>query len=555
MTEENRQLAELLFPNVLPTPQEIEEKYPSRNLPDGAMVTRIAPSPTGFMHIGTVYTALICYKVARQSNGVFFLRLEDTDKKREVTGANEMIIKWLAEFGINPDEGPTLDGSSKGNYGPYTQSQRQDLYEVFVKKMLQEGQAYPCFCTPEELEEASKKQAQLKLKPGYYKEWAVWRNKSLEEVKAALEAGKKPVIRFRSEGHSVKRIKVEDMIKGKSDLPENDNDIVLIKSDGLPTYHFAHVVDDHLMRTTHVIRGDEWYASLPLHLQLFQAMGWVPPKYAHIAPIQKLDQGNRRKLSKRQDPEAGVIYYFDEGYPVGGIIDYLLTIADSGFEPWRRQNSTTSLDQYELKIKNVGHSGALLDFQKLNHVCTLFISNLDIADVYNLALTWAKEHDQQLTELMENNRDYWLAIFGLESANPNQRKDLANWSMVKSYYGFFFDQIYQQLDFDLNSLLPDLDLQIKKSACQKFLQVFDPQDDKEIWLAKIKQMATELGFAPEVKLFKTNPELYQGHFGEITQIYRIILTGRAQSPDLYEIMRVLGKEKVLLRFQAFLENN
>lgn len=551
MIEDNLKLADLLFPKPLPTPEELEAKYPARQLPEGAMVTRVAPSPTGFMHIGTVYTALICYKLARQSQGVFFLRLEDTDKKREVEGANQLIIRWLEEFGIIADEGPTLDGE-KGVYGPYIQSQRGTLYHTFAKKLVTEGKAYACFCTPEELEEITTKQSQMKLKPGYYKEWAVWRNKSLADVEKALTEGKKPVIRFRNEGNSVKRNKIEDLIKGKSELPEDEADIVLIKSDGLPTYHFAHIIDDHLMRTTHVIRGDEWFASLPLHLQLFRAMEWKAPKYAHIAPIQKLDEGNRRKLSKRKDPEAGVTYYFDEGYPVGGIIEYLLTVADSSFEPWRRQNPTADLTSYELKIKNIGSSGALLDFKKLDNVCTGFIGKLSAEQTYELVLVWAQKHDTELAELM-TDRPYWLEIFGLERDNPNQRKDLAKWSAVKGYYGFFFDQLYQKISWDLTELLPKVPVDIQKSACEKFLAVYNPTDDKDTWLAKIKKIAQELGYAPEVKLFKENPDKYPGHFGEITQIYRIILSGRPQSPDLYEIMRVLGQEKTTARLQAFLK--
>lgn len=553
MTEDNLKLANLLFPEPLPTPEELEAKFPPRNLPEGAMVTRMAPSPTGFMHIGTVYTALINHKLARQTKGLMYLRLEDTDKKREVEGANQLVIQSLSEFGIVADEGSTLDGE-KGGYGPYTQSQRQEFYHSFAKQMLAEGKAYACFCTPEELEATSQKQAQMKLKPGYYKDWAVWRNKPLEEVEKALAEGKKSVmvIRFRNEGNSIKRNKVEDLIKGKLELPEDDSDIVLIKSDGLPTYHFAHIIDDHLMRTTHVIRGDEWFASLPLHLQLFKAMGWQAPKYAHIAPIQKLDEGNRRKLSKRKDPEASVSYYFDQGYPVGGIIEYLLTVADSTFEPWRKQNPTAPLTEYELKIKNIGNSGALLDFKKLDNICTGFVGQLSPQQTYDLAFTWAKKHDNELAELM-SDRDYWLNIFALEKSNPNQRKDLAKWSEVKGYYGFFLDQIYQKLNWDISALLPNTPTEIQKSACQKFLEIFNPTDDKETWLSKIKKIAEELGYAPEVKLFKESPDKYKGHFGEITQIYRIILAGRPQSPDLYEIIRVLGKDKTIERLEGFLK--
>jgi len=552
MTEDNLKLANLLFPEPLPTPEELEAKFPPRNLPEGTMVTRLAPSPTGFMHIGTVYAALLNHKLARQTKGVFFLRQEDTDKKREVEGAVELVVESLAEFGVIADEGLTLSGE-KGDYGPYTQSQREKFYHAFAKQMLAEGKAYACFCTSEELEAISQKQSQMKLKPGYYKDWAVWRNKPMEEVEKALAEGKKStmVIRFRNEGNSIKRNKVEDLIKGKLELPEDDSDIVLIKSDGLPTYHFAHLVDDHLMRTTHVIRGDEWFASLPLHLQLFKAMGWAAPKYAHIAPIQKLDEGNRRKLSKRKDPEASVSYYFDQGYPVSGIIEYLFTVADSTFEPWRKQNPGASLTDYELKIKNIGNSGALLDFKKLDNICTGYVGQLSPEQSYDLALAWAKQHDHELAELMENH-PYWLAIFGLEKDNPNQRKDLAKWSSVKSYYGFFIDQLYQNINWDLAVLMPNTLLETQKLACQKYLEVFNPSDSKDTWLSKVKKIAEELGYAPEVKLFKESPDKYKGHFGEITQIYRIILTGRAQSPDLYEIIRVLGKDKTIERLEAFL---
>lgn len=554
MNQDNLKLAELLFPNTLPTPEELENKFPTRNLPEGAIVTRVAPSPTGFMHIGTVYTALICWKLAKQTNGIFFLRLEDTDKKREVEGANQLVIEGLETFHLNFDEGPLLDGSMKGDYGPYIQSLRKEIYQSFAKKWIIEGKAYPCFATPEELEEITNRQNQMKLKPGYYKEFAVWRNKSFKEVEKALEQGLNPVIRFRNEGHSAKRFKVQDLIKGKSELPENDNDIVILKSDGIPTYHFAHLIDDHLMRTTHVIRGDEWYSSLALHLQLFQAAGWEAPKYAHIAPIQKLENDSRRKLSKRKDPEAGITYYFEEGFPIGGILDYLLTIADSNFEPWRRKNPSTPFNQYNLEIKNLGRSGALLDFQKLNHVCTLFMSQLMVEEIYDLGLKWANQYDIELQKLMTENKNLWLSIFSMEKGNLNQRKDLSKWSMLKSYYGFFFDQIYQNLKFNLEEFLPNIEKKVKIEACQKLINSLNLDLGKDAWLENIKNIAFDLNFAKEVKEYKQEPDKYLGHFGEITQIYRIILTGRPQSPDLYEIMKVLGKDKVIKRLETYLNS-
>ncbi len=554
MNEDNLKLAELLFPNPLPNTEELENKYPQRNLPEGAIVTRVAPSPTGFMHIGTVYTALICWKLAKQSSGIFFLRLEDTDKKREVEGANQLVIDGLETFQLDYDEGPLLNGSQKGNYGPYIQSLRKDIYQAFAKKWVMEGKAYPCFASPEELEEMTNRQNQMKLRPGYYKEFAIWRNKSLEEVKESLDKGLTPVIRFRNEGHSAKRIKVQDLVKGKSELPENDNDIVILKSDGIPTYHFAHLIDDHLMRTTHVIRGDEWYSSLALHLQLFKAAGWEAPKYAHIAPIQKLENDSRRKLSKRKDPEAGITYYFEEGFPIGGILDYLLTIADSNFEPWRRKNPSTSFNEYNLEIKHLGKSGALLDFQKLNHVCTLFMSQLTVDQIYQFSLEWANKYDLELKDLLEKNKDLWISIFSMERDNLNQRKDLSKWSMLKSYYGFFFDPIYQNLEFNLEEFLPNVEKQVKIEACQKLIKSLNLDLGKEVWLENIKNIAEGLNFAREVKDYKQEPDKYLGHFGEITQIYRIILTGRAQSPDLYEIMKVLGQEKVIERLEKYLNS-
>ncbi len=545
MYDDNSKLADLLFPKPLPSITELAEKFPGRTLPASAMVTRMAPSPTGFMHIGTVYTALINYRLARQSEGVFFLRLEDTDKKREVQGAAELVIESLEKFGIVADEGAALNGE-KGAYGPYTQSQRAEIYQAYARQLVTEGKAYACFCSPEELEGISAKQSAMKLKPGYYKQWAVWRNKSLAEVEQALAAGQKPVIRLRNEGNSARRFKVEDLIKGKLELPEEDADTVLLKSDGLPTYHFAHIIDDHLMGTTHVIRGDEWFASLPLHLQLFKVMGWTAPQYAHIAPIQKLDEGNRRKLSKRKDPEASVSYYFEQGYPVPSIIDYLMTVADSGFEPWRRQNSMAPLSDYQLKIKSIGSSGALLDFKKLDNISTNVIGNMQPEQSYQLALEWATTYAPDLAALM-GDKEYWLQILSMDKDNPNQRKDLAKWSQALEYYGFFFDQIYQGLKWDLAALLPHIPTDIGQSARQKFLETYQADDSKEVWLDKIKQIAVSLGFAPEVKLFKENPGQYRGHFGDITQILRVILTGRAQSPDLYAIMRVLGEARVRQR--------
>ena len=434
-----KDLANLIFPEAKDISY-YEEKYPERNLKEGAIVTRFAPSPTGFVHIGGLYQSVIAKKLANQTGGVFFLRIEDTDQKREVENGIKDIVTSLNDFGLEPDEGMTSETESKGEYGPYKQSQRKEIYQAYAKYLLEQGKAYPCFCTPEEGEEIRAKQEAAKIRPGYYGVWAKCRNITVEEAIEKIKNGEKYIVRFKSPGREDRKIKHHDVIKGNVDFPENDQDIVIIKADGLPTYHFAHAVDDHLMRTTHVIRGDEWLSSVPLHLQLFHELGFKAPKYAHIAPIMKNDNGNKRKLSKRKDPEAAVSYYEEQGIPEEAVEEYLLNIANSNFENWRRANKDKSIDEFELQLNKMSVSGALFDMVKLLDIGKTVISRYTAQKVYDEAKKWAEKHDEELNEILED-KEYALKVFGIERGNKKPRKDIAKWSDVKENIEYMYDDM------------------------------------------------------------------------------------------------------------------
>ena len=507
-----KDLANLIFPDA----KEIsyyEEKYPERNLPEGAIVTRFAPSPTGFVHIGGLYQGLIARKLANQTNGVFFLRIEDTDQKREVENGIIGIVNSLKDFGFEPDEGMISENEGKGNYGPYKQSQRKEIYQAYAKYLIEQGKAYPCFCTPEDVEEIRAKQETAKIRPGYYGVWAKCRTIPVEEAMKRIQNGENYIIRFKSPGREDRKIQHHDVIKGKVDFPENDQDIVIIKADGLPTYHFAHAVDDHLMHTTHVIRGDEWLSSVPLHLQLFHELGFKAPKYAHIAPIMKNDNGNKRKLSKRKDPEAAVSYYAEEGIPAEAVKEYLLNIANSNFENWRRANPDKQLDEFELQLNKMSVSGALFDMVKLLE-----------------------------------DKEYALKVFGIERGNKKPRKDISKWSDVKENISYMYDEEFAkdeneypyQVINDKESISKILKLYVEK--------YYDENDDKQAWFDKIKELAGEMGYAKEVKEFKANPDMYKAHVGDVSTVLRIALTKRTNTPDMYEIMQILGKERMTQRF-------
>ena len=547
-----KDLANLIFPDA----KEIsyyEEKYPERDLPEGAIVTRFAPSPTGFVHIGGLYQSLIARKLASQTNGVFFLRVEDTDQKREVENAVSGIVSSLKDFAIEPDEGMISEDEGKGNYGPYKQSQRKEIYQAYAKYLIEQGKAYPCFCTPEDVEEIRAKQEAAKIRPGYYGVWAKCRTVTVEDAIKRIQNGENYIIRFKSPGREDRKIQHHDVIKGKVDFPENDQDIVIIKADGLPTYHFAHAVDDHLMHTTHVIRGDEWLSSVPLHLQLFHELGFKAPKYAHISPIMKNDNGGKRKLSKRKDPEAAVEYYKKEGIPSEAVKEYLLNIANSTFENWRKANPDKSIDEFDFQLNKMSVSGALFDMIKLLDIGKTVISKMTAEEVYNYSLIWAKEYDEELAKMLED-KEYALKVFGIERGNKKPRKDISKWSDVMYNIGYMYDDEFYgkvneypyQVISDKEDIAKILDLYISK--------YYNESDDKQTWFDKIKELAVEMGYAGEVKEFKANPGMYKAHVGDVSTVLRVALTARTNTPDMYEIMQVLGKDRIAKRLKFAKEN-
>jgi glutamyl-tRNA synthetase len=542
-----------LFPESLPTSNEIEKRYPPRELKDGAMVTRIAPSPTGFMHIGGLYAALISERLAHQTDGVFYLRIEDTDKKREVEGASELITESLEHYGIKIDEGETTSKQEIGQYGPYKQSERAEIYKTYVKSLVEKGQAYPCFSTNEELEEMRNIQEAQSVRPGYYKQWAKWRDKSDQEVLRALEEGKKFVIRFKSDGDFNNKIFIKDVLLGDRELSENDQDIVIMKSDGLPTYHMAHIIDDHLMGTTHVIRGNEWLSSLPLHLQLFKAMDWQPPKYGHIFPIQKMEDSSKRKLSKRKDPEANVAYYDEQGYPEDAIIEYLLNLANSNFEDWRKANPNKSNQTFALTLEKLSSSsGPLFDFNKLNDISKEVVAKYSAEEVYGNVLNWAKKYDTELAKIMEENSEYTKRILDIERSDAIKvRKDIGKWSDVKKEIWYFFDQTFHLTKEDTYHNLSGIDLRDVESIIKSFIESYNENDSKDEWFEKIKNISLEHSYAESAKAFKKSPEKYKGNVADVAKIFRVLLTGRTQTPDLYSIMQVMGKDRVLKRLSVW----
>ena len=544
-----KDLANLIFPDA----KEIsyyEEKYPERNLPEGAVVTRFAPSPTGFVHIGGLYQALVARTVAEKTGGVFFLRVEDTDQKREVENGVTGIVNSLKDFDMAPDEGMISDTEEIGNYGPYKQSLRKEIYQTYAKYLIAQGKAYPCFCTQEELDEIRQKQESAKIRPGYYGVWAKCRNLTVEESAEKIKNGEPYIIRFKSPGREDRKIKHKDVIKGNVDFPENDLDIVIIKADGLPTYHFAHAVDDHLMHTTHVIRSDEWLSSVPLHLQLFHELGFKAPKYAHISPIMKNDNGGKRKLSKRKDPEAAVSYYKEQGIPTDAVKEYLLNIANSTFENWRRANSDKKIEEFDFQLNKMSVSGALFDMIKLLDIGKTVISKMTAEDVYEKSLKWAEEYDNELADLLKD-KEYALKIFGIERGNKKPRKDIAKWSDVKENISYMYDSEfykntqeypYQPAISNKEDISKILDLYIEK--------YYDENDDKQTWFDKIKEVAGKMGYAKEVKEFKANPGMYKAHVGDVSTVLRVALTSRTNTPDMYEIMQVLGKDRIAKRFEV-----
>lgn len=542
--DSNKQMAKLLFPDITKTPSDYEEEYPQRNLAEGAVVTRFAPSPTGFLHFGGLFAAFVEKAAAQGTGGVFYLRIEDTDKKREVENGVSLIVKGLNDFGIEIDEGMMSETEEKGVYGPYIQSKRTPIYQSYVKSLVEQGLAYPCFMTEDELAGIREKQEADKLLPGVYGGFAKYREITVEEAEKRIANGDEYVVRLKSPGQEDKRIRFKDAIKGDIEMPENILDVVLLKKDGTPTYHFAHVVDDHLMRTTHVIRGDEWISSVPIHLQLFRLCGLKAPKYAHISPIMKEENGGKRKLSKRKDPEAAVSFYSETGYPEGAIWEYLMTLANSNYEDWRLANPDAPIDEFKFTLSKMSKAGALFDIVKLADVSKNYISRLSAEEVYDLVTDWAQENNAKLYNLLSQDEEYAKAIFAIERGNAKPRKDIASWSDVQNYVSYFYSELWdRELDFADNLSKDDM-----IEILEKYKQIYDENGSAEDWFPTVRAMAEELGYAKTPKEYKKNPDDYKGHVGDVAGVIRVAATGRRNTPDLYEILQVLGSDEVMKRF-------
>ena len=546
-----KDLADLIFPNITKTVADYEKIYPERNLPEGAMVTRFAPSPTGFVHMGSLLASFISRKAAKDTNGVFYLRIEDTDGKREVENGIEGIVEDLNNFKIKIDEGALSRSESIGNYGPYIQSERKEIYHAFIKYLLEQGLAYPCFCTEEQIEETRKMQEATKARIGYYGRYAVCRHIKLEDAYERIKNGEKFIIRLKSPGNFEKKVVVNDLVKGKIEFPENDLDIVIMKSDGLPTYHFAHLVDDHLMRTTHITRGDEWVSSLPIHIQLFQVFGFVPPKYAHLSPIMKQDGETKRKLSKRKDPEAAMSYYAKLGIPVEAVHLYLMTIANTNFEQWYDCNKDKSIDDFKFDFKKISSSGALFDLEKLINISRNYISYLKAEEVYENTLNWAKTYDFEFYELLDKYKEYTINIFSIERYQKKPRKDYESWSSIKKNIWYMYDELFNNFEYEQGNITDKEE--IKKILELYLKKYYNELDDKDTWFNNIKLLCDELGYASNMKDYKENPDNYKGSVADVSTVIRIALTSSTMTPDLYEIMKLLGSVRITNRINKIIE--
>lgn len=540
-----QKLADLLYPDNAFEVEEVEKKYPKRTLAPGACVTRLAPSPTGFVHLGNLFPAVTGERLAHQSGGVFFLRIEDTDQKREVPGAVELLLKSLERYHILFDEGATAEGE-RGEYGPYYQRRRGEIYRAYAKRLVAQGRAYPCFCSEEQLEEMRAQQEQQRENFGYYGRYARCRNLSFEQIEEHLKNGDPFVLRFRCEGDPSRMDHIDDLIKGRLEFPENDMDHVLLKSDGIPTYHFAHAVDDHLMGTTHVVRGEEWLSTLPFHVQLFRALGFELPHYMHIAQLMKLDGENKRKLSKRKDPEASLAYYYEQGFPARSVMEYLMTLLNSNFEEWRLAHPMAALEDFAFSADKMSVSGCLFDMDKLMDVSRNTIATMTAQEVLEQVTAWAADNDEQLYRLFCDDPAYARAILSIGRGGEKPRKDIAKWSEIREYVSFFYDELYEPgRDFPENVAEED-----RNAILEGFAAVYNPKEDGQAWFEQVTELSQSLGFAPKVKLYKKDPELYKGHVGDVSMVLRVAVTGRRNSPDLCEIMRILGRQRVIERLHA-----
>lgn len=541
----NKELADLIFPNIDKTIEDYEKMYPERNLPEGALVTRFAPSPTGFVHIGNLFQALTDYFLAKNSNGIFYLRNEDTDSKREVTDAVEKIMECLEYVGLNPDE-YEYKGKVVGSYGPYIQSERKEIYHAFIKHLIEIGRAYPCFCSSDELDIMRKKQEAKKAQLGYYGAWAKCRDLTNEERAERIKNNESFVIRFKSEGNPNRKVEFDDPVTGIIEFPENNNDMVIMKSgDLLPTYHFAHVVDDHLMHTTTVVRGQEWLPSVPLHIEMFNAFGFTAPKYIHNALLLKQDGGVRRKISKRKDPEALMSYYIEKGYPAEAVIESLMTILNSNYEEWRDNNPEASFLEFNFDPKKVGTSGALYDLEKLDNISKNIISKMSAQDLYNELVKYAKVYDVEFYNLIEKYKDYTMNILNIEREIEKPRKDYACYSDIKPNIYYMYSELFRNDNYEWGKIT---DIEEIKNILNIYIEkYYDINDDKDTWFNKIKMLTDELGYASNMKEYKQNPEMFKGNVADISTAIRVSLTTKACTPDLYEIMRILGVDEIKKR--------
>lgn len=540
-------LADYLFPDVKDTPEDIEARFPERQLPAGACVTRIGPSPTGFVHLGNLYNAIIGERISHQSDGVFYLRIEDTDNKREVEGAVETVINAMNYFGVHFDEGATADGDN-GSYGPYRQRQRKEIYHVFAKLLTERGLAYPCFMTAEEIEAVREQQTANKENPGVYGKYAKCRDLSLDEIKANIEAGKEWVLRFRGE-ETGETIAVDDAIRGRLEMPRNNMDFVLLKSDGIPTYHFAHVIDDHFMRSTHVVRGEEWISSLPMHVELFNTLGWKQPVYCHTATLMKIDEetGGKRKLSKRKDPELALAYYQQEGISKDAVWEFLLTLLNSNYEEWRIADPGADYHDFPYSLDKMSVSGALVDLDKMRDISKNVICRMSAEQVRDGWLEWCGEYNRDFADLINKYPERTLAALNIGRGGPKPRRDIETWKQACDFMSFYYDETFTVTD----PMPGECDEATVKDFFGRYLAAYDHSDDSAAWFDKVKAITEEMGFAVKPKDYKKEPEKYRGSIVHITNMLRIALTGHANAPDIWEVSHVLGEEITRKRLQAF----
>ena len=549
----NKELSTLLLNQIDKEPDHWEKQYPPRNISNEAAVTRLGPSPTGFIHLGNLYTAFMNEKLARQTDGIFYLRIEDTDDKREVEGAAESLIKTLDFFGIDFDEGVTLDGE-EGDYGPYYQSERKEIYQTYVKELISQGKAYPCFLTEDQINAIRYEQEQNKLTPGIYGKWAKFRDIEYDEAEKRINDGEEYVIRYKSQGNPEKYFKIQDGIRGEVSMPENEMDVVLLKSSGMPTYHLAHVVDDHLMRTTHVFRGEEWLSSLPIHVALSEALGFDLPIYCHTTVLMKMDGETKRKLSKRKDPELSLEYYKSEGYHPKAISEYLMTIINSNFEEWRMENPDEGFDKFIMSTEKMGHSGILFDLDKLMDVSKEVLVKIPADELADFVIDWTREYEPEKADIITGKanpiygKDYLIRTIDIGRSGKKPRKDLAYGKQIVEFISYIYDEFFR-IEDDIPENVIEADVPVLLKA---YLETYDQDDQRDVWFDKIRTITDKNGYAVKPKDFKKNPDVYKGHVGDVSGVIRLALVGRSNSPDIWEIQQILGKDRVVQRIEAFI---